>query len=507
VSWTLRVFAPGTGPWNASPTAQYTHTSPGGIVGGFRWSLDGDGDCVQMEFEAVPKLVDIPPRANVQLLVGGAPVWFGTVVRTGAPGSGRSWRYVALGGRHMLKYAYANYTYNEPNTPLDIATLAANAWNTVQDKPLNPTMSTRATGYTLTRLTAQWVDTHTLLSDLARAAGDVPWGVDASGQVFFNKLPTSSRVSASQVDIDPLPVDADDVWGSVILYHPQSGYAYRYVGDARYGERVVVVPNLLDYMALVQGSYGYRSTQLYQITSAGKSLTTTINSQLLQDGDSNTGYNLYKPSAPAGSICTPSLSSVGISFTPSTWPEGGIVIHTDIRVGRPDGGPFVTPYRPTLVAGDGSPGAIITGYDISSLDGRQYTAYYVPSPLPANLWVALDVPDNCHGYDLYVYEFSVLSPTSRLQSLAQSLLQPPYLTPQDIRITGYVAPANYLHVDGLGTFEIDTWEYEYTMERGLLTTARVGRRGSEHQQSQRIAITGLSREWAERLRLSIGRTT
>ena len=108
MSWTLRVFPPGTGPWAFSPTAQYTNTSPGGIVGGFKWSLDGDGDCVQMEFEAVPRLVDIPPRANVQLLVNNSPVWFGTVVRTGAPSSGRSWRYVALGGRHLLKYLHAD---------------------------------------------------------------------------------------------------------------------------------------------------------------------------------------------------------------------------------------------------------------------------------------------------------------------------------------------------------------------------------------------------------------
>ena len=507
MSWTLKVFAPGTGPWSSSPTAQYTNTSPGGIVGGFKWSLDGDGDCVQMEFEAVPKLVDIPPRANVQLLVNNSPVWFGTVVRTGAPRSGRSWRYVALGGRHLLKYLHANYVYSDSNTPLDITTLAANAWATVQSPPLNPTMSTRPTGYTLTRLTAQWVDMHTLLTDLARAAGDVPWGVDANGRVFFNKLPTSGRVSASQVDIDPLPVDADDVWGTVILYHPQTGYAYRYVGVSRYGERMVAVPNLLDYMAPMQGTYGYSATQLYAITSTGKSLTTAINPQLLLDGDGKTGYELYKPSAPPGSICTGSLYSVGISFTPDTWLQGGIVIYTDIRMGHPGGGPYATPYQPRLVAGDGAPSIIITGYDISDLSGRQYAVYYVSSQPPDKLWVALDVPDNCHGYDLYVYEFSVLAPTPRLQSLAQSLLQPPYLSPQDIHIAGYVAPVNYLHIDGLGTFEIDTWEYDYTAERGLLTTARVGRRGSELQQSQRIAITGLSREWAERLRLSIGRTT
>jgi hypothetical protein len=123
------------------------------------------------------------------------------------------------------------------------------------------------------------------------------------------------------------------------------------------------------------------------------------------------------------------------------------------------------------------------------------------------LAVGIETPSNCEGYDLYVYEFNPLVHSTRLQSLAQSLLQPPYLSPQDIRITGYVAPSNYLHIEGLGTVEVDTWEYDYTAERGLLTTARVGRRGSEHQQSQRIAITGLSREWAERLRLSIGRTT
>jgi hypothetical protein len=455
-----------------------------------------------MEFEAVPKLVDIPPRANVQLMVGSSPVWFGTVVRAGAPGSGRSWRYVALGGRHMLKYAYANYIYSNPNAPLNIATLAVNAWNTVQNKPLNPTMSVRPTGYTLTRLTAQWVDMHTLLSDLARAAGDVPWGVDANGQVFFNRIPTSARASTSQVDVDPLPVDADDVWGSVILYHPQSGYAYRYVGDARYGERVVVVPNLLDYMAPVQGTYSYSASQLYRVTPSGRTLETEITGQLLQDWDSTTGYELYKDPAPPGSTCTLGFYKIGIAFTPATWSQGS-VIYTNVRLGQKNSVPF---YQPILAARTLVPGWFTTWDQIATLNDQQITAYIVPNPPPTDIWVALDVPDSCAGYQLYVWEFLVLAPTPRLQSLAQSLLQPPYLSPQDIRITGYVAPANYLHVDGLGTFEIDTWEYEYTAERGLLTTARVGRRGSELQQSQRIAITGLSREWAERLRLSIGRT-
>jgi hypothetical protein len=505
MSWTLRVFAPGTGPWSSSPTAQYTHTSPGGIVGGFRWSLDGDGDCVQMEFEAVPRLVDIPPRANVQLLVGSTPAWFGTVVRTGAPGSGRSWRYVALGGRHMLKYAYANYAYYDPNAPRDIATLAANAWNTVRDKPLNPTMSTRPTGYTLTRLTAQWVDMHTLLSDLARAAGDVPWGVDASGQILFNKLPTSGRVSAGQVDIEPLPVDADDVWGTVILYHPQSGYAYRYVGDARYGERVVAVPNLLDYMSLLQGTYNYASTRVYEISLSGETLATTINPRLLQDNNGKTGYRLYKPSASAEATCIPNFSTAGILFFPNAWPQGDILIYTNVLIGHPDGGPHVAPYKLWLAAEFFYP-PVTQIFDIAELSGQQYSVYTVPNPPPTNLHVYVDLPSNCHGHNVYIYEFSVFGPSPRLQSFAQSLLQPPYLTPQDIRITGYVAPANYLYIDGLRVLEIDTWEYDYTAERGLLTTARVGRRGSEHQQSQRIAITGLSREWAERLRLSIGRT-
>jgi hypothetical protein len=474
--------------------------------------MDGDGDCVQMEFEGVPKFLDIPPRANVQLLVDGSPVWFGTVVRSGAPGSGRSWRYVALGGRHMLKYAYANYTFNDPNTPQDIATLASNAWDTVQNKPLNPTMSTRPTGYTLTRLTAQWVDMHTLLSDLARAAGDVPWGVDATGQLFFNKLPTSSRVSASQVDIDPLPVDADDVWGTVILYHPQSGYAYRYVGDARYGERVVAVPNMLDYMDIQPGTYYsiYASYgQLYRITPTGRTATTTIDPKLLMDLDSKTGYNIYKPASPAGSTCsTTDVELFAFNIDSSFWSPGdSLLIYTHTQV-QPVTGAFdpawnlwwgVTLYGPLGAFFDEA---------FTLPTGQKFNIYHHPGPgySAPRLYIGFIRVNSCSGFSVDILEFIVARPGARLQSLAQSLLQPPYLSPQDIRITGYVAPANYLYIDGLGTFEIDTWEYDYTAEKGLLTTARVGRRGSEHQQSQRLAITGLSREWAERLRLSIGRT-
>jgi hypothetical protein len=342
---------------------------------------------------------------------------------------------------------------------------------------------------------------HTLLSDLARAAGDVPWGVDAGGQVFFGKLPTSGRVSTSQVDIDPLPVDADDVWGTVILYHPQSGYAYRYVGDARYGERVVAVPNILDYMELAQGTYSYRATQLYAITLLGETLVTSINPQLLQDKDARTGYKLFKPSAPAGSTCSPQMLLVELKFTPSLWRAGEVLIYTNVQE-LVVSGAYRGPFGVLLAVGSGP-----YSTDIATLRDAQWTTYRPPSPPPE--WVSIMIlgPDQCYGCDLRVYDFFMLAPTPQLESLAQSLLQPPYLSPQDIRITGYVAPANYLHVDGLGTFEIDTWEYDYSVERGLLTTARVGRRGSEQQQSQRIAITGLSREWAERLRLSIGRTT
>jgi hypothetical protein len=448
-----------------------------------------------MEFEAVPRLVDIPPRANVQLLVDGAPVWFGTVVRTGAPGSGRSWRYVALGGRHLLKYLYANYVYNDPNTPQDIATLAANAWSTVQSPTLNPTMSTRPTGYTLTRLTAQWVDMHTLLSDLARAAGDVPWGVDASGQVFFGKLPTSGRVGASQVDIDPLPVDADDVWGTVILYHPQSGYAYRYVGDSRYGERVVVVPDLTSYMEVVQGTYGHNTNQLYEITATNKTAAASINPQRFLDWDDSTGYSGYIQYGNRFGV-------YGFFFTPNSGFTFGetLLVYTNV-VAQPAGGGLNVVAGPALIAD-----YYITFPNISNLGGRRFITF-TPIIPPSRLWVALYMFGLVPDHYLDVYDCIFLRAGSRVQSFAQSLLQPPYLSPQDIRITGYVAPVNYLYIDGLGTFEIDTWEYEYTMERGLLTTARVGRRGSEQQQSQRIAITGLSREWAERLRLSIGRTT
>ncbi len=494
-AWMLFIHPPGATPDSPDPIAEYTNTNPGGIVGGFRWSLDSDGDCIQMEFDAVPKLVNIPPRANVWLVINNTGVWFGTIVRTGPSGSGRSWRYVALGGRHLLKYAYANYVYNQPTGPLDIALLAANAWNTVQNPPLYRTMAARLTGYTLTRLVAQWVDMYTLLSDLARAAGDVPWGVDRFGNVFFNRTPTTTRVSADRVSIEPLPVEADDVWSAVILYHPQSGYAFRYEEDGNYGERLVVVPDITSYMDVVPGTYGRSVTQLYEVFGSTKTPTASINQQLLLDWDPATGYSGYIRSTTASGL-------FGFHFTPSAGAlpaNGQVLIYLNVT-GQDYGG---TPglFRPVLIAEHGT-----TRTTISPVMGRGFFVYRYSGPPPNRLWVGLESSGYLPDYHLDVYDFIVFQPGDRIQRFARSFLQLPHLAPRDIRIAGYVAPTKYLYIDGLGIIEVDTWEYEYTTERGLLTTARVGQRGSEHQQAQRLAITGLSREWAERLRLSIGRT-
>ncbi len=82
MGWTLRVYTPTGGPHvSGSLIAVYTESSPGGIVGGFRWSRAPHGDCLQMEFAAVPKLVNIPPRAIVHFLVNGQPAFYGFVAR------------------------------------------------------------------------------------------------------------------------------------------------------------------------------------------------------------------------------------------------------------------------------------------------------------------------------------------------------------------------------------------------------------------------------------------
>jgi len=285
------------------------------------------------------------------------------------------------------------------------------------------------------------------------------------------------------------------VWGSVVLYHPQSGYAYRYTKDARYGERVVVVPNITSYMEIVPGTYAHNTDQLFQIVGTTRTLVTSLLPQQFLDWDRFTGYGGYVRAASRTGV-------LGFSFTPTNpfQRANSLLLYTDTAAWWISGGRNM-PDVPVLYAEQA--GNI---YQDALLGGQRFTVF-TPLVTTDKIWIGTYAYLNTPDYYVDVYDWVVLQGGPKLQSLAQSLLQLPYLTPKDIRIAGYVAPANYLHIDGLGTLEIDTWEYEYTVERGLFTTARVGRRGSEQQQSQRIAITGLSREWAERLRLSIGRTT
>lgn len=240
MNWELRVYKPIGGPHIAdSLIASYTPSSPGGIVGEMRWTRRPDGDCVQFEWEAVPSLVDIPPRAIVQLLIDGTPVWYGVAVRTWPKRETRVQRYTALGGRHLLRAKYFAKIWSSGG---DTGTIAGEIIANYRHPSLQAA-SVSASGYSLTYLSVPGVDVATVLDRLAQVTPGTTWGVDASGTIYWGRVSRIAQIAGT--DLRNLPVVSELVWDMVHFVLP-SGGLLTYTFGGEYGaERAFILDQAL----------------------------------------------------------------------------------------------------------------------------------------------------------------------------------------------------------------------------------------------------------------------
>jgi hypothetical protein len=226
--WTLNVWSPN----KVTLRATYTQAAPGGIsAGGFAWENEGNGNCVQMEFEAVPTQVDIQPRDIVQLLVDGVESFAGVVERPpqykpyplkfNAVGLKKllegvgplARRYGALANAGLAITGTAGGTLNRDGYRVDLhPAITYDAAKISSTLPALATWNSGSAGESL----AQILDA--LAGAANSSSGAVQWGVGADMKLFFgvpSTTPTVLTYAAS--GWDRLPVVASDTVSRVAI--------------------------------------------------------------------------------------------------------------------------------------------------------------------------------------------------------------------------------------------------------------------------------------------------
>lgn len=498
MGWTLRVYTPTGGPHvSGTLVAEYTESNPGGIVGGFRWSRAPHGDCLQMEFAAVPKLVDIPPRAIIHFLVDGQSAFYGFVARAWPSDDGGARSYLVMGASQLLRYrvVQASYTSTTDTGAIARDLISQYAHPAVRyDPSLVPD-----TGYTLSSLKAPWVDLHQVLTDLASATPGVSWGVDADGRIYFRAVSTITSVRYEDGIREPLPIEALEVWDEVILLAPKElGIgAFTYNTGAGYGSQKAffVGPELI-----TDQDYGISSTDEVYIdpnplctTNRGASWFSCTKEQARQymgDHNPNTGIR-------------PTWSVVRRYSTPIRAPA----VYLDAQVINGCG--LIAVAR--LPDGDA---------ELLSLGGSYRGWIQWPSRVKNGTIVYVGVqPNYCYGtgapppndYALYEVGFSYWDIPAATR-VAQALARAPYLSPSQVEVDGYVPPVTTLVLLGAPGGDVSgpvaEVEYEYSVERGMRSTIRIGTTGGQADSTGhaiRIAASLLDQGVEKGLRKYIGR--
>ncbi len=498
MGWTLRAYTPTGGPHvSGTLIAEYTESSPGGIVGGFRWSRAPHGDCLQMEFAAVPKLVDIPPRAIIHFLVDGQSAFYGFVARAWPANDGAARGYLVMGASQLLRYrvAWAAYTTTMDTGAITRGLISQFSHPAIRYDPAH----VPDTGYTLSSLKAPWVDLHQVLTDLASATPGVSWGVDADGHIYFRAVSTITSVRYEDGIREPLPIEALEVWDEVILLAPKElGIGeFTYNTGAGYGSQRVffVGPELItdeDY-AISSTDEVYIASSPLCTTNRGASWFSCTKEQArayMDDHNPNTGIR-------------PDWSIVRRYSTPTRAPAA----YLDAVV--LDGcGLIAVAY---LASGDS---------EILSL-GDSYQGWVSwPTRVQNGTVTRVTVqPNYCYGtntspsndYALYEVGFSHWDVPAATR-VAQALARAPYLSPSQVEVDGYVPPATALVLLGAPGGDVSgpvaEVEYEYSVERGLRSLIRIGTTGGQADPAGhaiRIAASLLDRGVEQGLRRYIGR--
>lgn len=525
MGWTLRIYTPTGGPHvSGSLIAEYTESSPGGIVGGFRWSRAPHGDCLQMEFAAVPKLVDIPPRSIVHFLVDGQSAFYGFVARGGAPSSGRAEQYVVLGAARLLSQRYA---YHAVSSPTDIgaivrAILSQYAHPAIRYDPSR----VPDTGYTLTRFSAPWVDIATILKDLSGAASGVTWGVDADGYIYFRPVSSLQAVRYEEADLQSLPVLAEEVWDRVRIIipikpngvlrkvqYPLGGisyadpdpdqYAMVYTVDLAAGTRQVdLAPSVPSSVGAIMSPIGAERTIILGTTPPLRRMS----------------YGGWLAGTPLGfSNAGNAIDGDESTYAVSTNPFGGgdLYLYVDgyphtfgdtqpyeVRASWRIASGYEAAITPTLTAYSDPHEIIISGARSQFKAGGG--AYYVRLKFSTG-GAVYNVDDLVRVYDLSVYGVDATA----IDRLAASVARAPYQEPTEVAVPGYLPPATTLTITGTPSGDVSgpvaEWEYEYSVERGLWTTARIGNKATDPQASAiRILASAITDDQTTRLRASMG---
>ena len=302
--WKLAIYHPGSN----TPDSTYTDTSPGGIVDGFEWTLAATGASKQLRFRAVPSMTDLPPRALVELDVGGDRQFRGVLVQTWSPQDTNVREYVAVGLELLVQQDVAeslditeadpaNWFYN-----LADALAYAGTWFEVGD--------TEQDGSTLAMENYQGLPASQVFDDLTRACQHTrAWWLTLDGYIVF-KDPTGSTLTISSDDpgLEWRAEDSTETYDRVELYllgRPQPPdvrwdygepgpagrrpviYSYRTSADRYKSTRVLTLPTQLDFLARGSGT-AYASSSSWQ------------NLSNVSDGDDGT-YASYTSSSQSSS--------------------------------------------------------------------------------------------------------------------------------------------------------------------------------------------------------------
>lgn len=525
MGWTLRIYTPTGGPHvSGTLIAEYTESNPGGIVGGFRWSRAPHGDCLQMEFAAVPSQVNIPPRAVVHLLVDGVPAFYGFVVRSGPQSSKRAERYVALGAARLLSQRYAYYA-------VSAATNVGAIVRGILSQFAHPAIRYDAarvpdTGYTLSRFSAPWVDIATILKDLSGVAGGVPWGVDADGYFYFRPVNTLQAVRYGEANLQYLPVLAEEACDRVRIIipiqpsgvlrkvkYPVGGisyadpdpdqYALIYTVDLSSGTRQVdqtpsvpssvgaVMPHLGAERSFVLGTTPPLRRMAFGGWLAGTPMGFSNASNAI-DGDEST----Y-------AVSTNPFSGGDLYLYVSGFPYGfGDTQPYEVRAMWQILTGYETKITPVFTARSAPHELIVSGARSKFKAGGG--AYYVRLQFSTGGTV-YNVNDLVRVYDISVYGVDAIA----IDRLAFALAKAPYQEPTEVSVPGHLPPATTLTITGPPSGDVSgpvaEWEYEYSVERGLWTTARVGNKATDPQASAiRILASAITDDQTTRLRASMG---
>ena len=461
MGWTLRIYTPTGGPHvSGSLIAEYTEYSPGGIVSGFRWSRAPHGDCLQMEFAAVPKLVDIPPRAIVHFLVDGVSAFYGFVARGWPAGDSRVRRYLVMGASYLLRYRVGSAIYNAAaDTGAIVRDLISQYGHPAirYDPGLIP-----KTGYVLQKLEARWIDLHKLFSDLAAATPGISWGVDADGRFYFRSVSSVAAVRYEDGIHDALPIEAMEVWDEVILLAPPELAigSYKYNTGAGYGAQKVF---LVGAELMSDSIHGIAETDLVQLensplctTNRGGSwfsCTQVTARGYINDRNPNTGVR--KSWAVVRSYSIPQR-------VPAAYLDAVVVSGCGLLA--------------SVVKVDGA-------VEIVNLGNQHQGWVQWPQSLQGVLITKVFLqPNYCYGggsndYALYEAGFTYWD-TAAASRVAQALTRTPYISPSQVEVAGYVAPATTLTLLGAPGGDVSApvaeLEYGYTIERGLRTIIRIG---------------------------------